>query len=45
MGDVPRTYASITKAKEELDYSPNTKLEEGLKKMFEWMKINKRINI
>lgn len=45
LGDVPRTYANITKAKQDLDYSPSTKLEQGLKNMFEWMKSNNRISI
>lgn len=30
LGDVPHTYADISKAKEDLDYSPKVKLEEGL---------------
>lgn len=45
IGDVPRTYADITKAKEDLNFNPVVKLEEGLKKMFDWMKLNKRISI
>lgn len=45
LGDVPKTYADIKKAKIDLDYSPNVKLEEGLKRMYEWMKLNKRICI
>tara|TARA_B110000003_G_scaffold270174_1_gene302245 strand:- start:10705 stop:11661 length:957 start_codon:yes stop_codon:yes gene_type:complete len=43
IGDVPRTCANINKAIIDLDYSPNVKLEEGLEKMFEWMKKNNRI--
>ena len=38
MGDVPATYADITLAREELGYSPKVKFEEGLKKMYEWLK-------
>ena len=34
LGDVPNTYADISKAKRYLDYSPKIKLEEGLKLMF-----------
>tara|TARA_B110000008_G_C16974024_1_gene565098 strand:+ start:1082 stop:2035 length:954 start_codon:yes stop_codon:yes gene_type:complete len=45
LGDVPRTYANISKAKMDLDYNPSVKLEEGLTKMYEWMKLNKRICI
>lgn len=45
IGDVPRTYADISKAKEDLNFNPLVKLEEGLKKMFDWMKLNKRISI
>ena len=36
-GDVPRTFADITKAKEDLDYCPVTTLEGGLKQTYEWM--------
>ena len=36
-GDVPKTYSDITKAKEDLDYDPNTNLLEGLTKMYEWL--------
>ena len=45
LGDVPRTYADIKKAKKDLHYKPSVTLEEGLKKMYEWMKLNKRISI
>lgn len=34
LGDVPHTYADITKAKRDLDYEPKTSLEEGLRKTF-----------
>lgn len=34
LGDVPHTYADISKAKRDLDYSPKIKLEEGLKIMY-----------
>ena len=30
LGDVPKTYANITKAKQDLDYEPKTKLLDGL---------------
>ena len=35
-GDVPKTFADISKAKKLLDYNPRTNLEEGLKKFLEW---------
>jgi len=37
-GDVPRTYADITKAKNLLGYHPSTGLEEGLALFYEWFK-------
>lgn len=39
-GDVPLTYADITKAKELLGYDPKTKIEEGIPKFVEWFKSN-----
>jgi UDP-glucuronate 4-epimerase len=35
-GDMPRTYADISKAKKLLGYNPATKLSEGLPKFVEW---------
>src|SRR5437763_6477506 len=35
-GDMPRTYADISKAKKLLGYNPTTKLSEGLRKFVEW---------
>src|SRR6476619_3520260 len=35
-GDMPRTYADISKAKKLLRYNPTTKLSEGLPKFIEW---------
>lgn len=37
-GDVFHTYADIQKAGKELDYSPKTPLEEGLRREWEWIK-------
>lgn len=37
-GDVPKTYADITQAKNLLKYKPKTSLEEGLRKTYEWIK-------
>ena len=34
LGDVPHTYADISKAQRDLIYNPKVKLEEGLKKMY-----------
>ena len=34
LGDVPHTFADISKAKRDLDYEPKVKLEEGLRLMF-----------
>jgi len=35
-GDVPITYADITKAKKLLNYEPKVKIEEGIEKFVEW---------
>jgi UDP-glucuronate 4-epimerase len=35
-GDMPRTYADISKARKLLGYNPKTKLSEGLPKFVEW---------
>ena len=40
-GDVPRTFADITKAKQLLGYNPQTKFKEGIKKFYEWFLQNK----
>lgn len=34
LGDVPHTYADISKAKRDLDYEPKTSLSDGLKKLY-----------
>ena len=34
LGDVPHTYADISKAKRDLNYEPKIKLEDGLRKMY-----------
>lgn len=41
LGDVPITYADISKAEKDLDYTPNTKIREGLEKLYDWMVENK----
>jgi len=35
-GDVPQTFADVSKARELLNYNPQTKIEEGIKKFVEW---------
>jgi len=37
-GDVPQTFADITKARELLNYNPQTKIDEGIKKFVEWFR-------
>ncbi|HZB44619.1 MAG TPA: GDP-mannose 4,6-dehydratase [Pyrinomonadaceae bacterium] len=37
-GDVPRTFADITKARRLLGYSPQTQIEDGIRKFVEWFK-------
>ncbi len=38
LGDVQITYADISKARKILGYEPKTKIEEGVKKFWEWYK-------
>ena len=40
-GDVPLTFADITKARERLGYSPKVKIEEGIPRFVEWFKSRK----
>lgn len=35
-GDVPQTFADITKARQLLGYDPQTQIEDGIKKFVEW---------
>src|SRR5881394_1563573 len=37
-GDVPQTFADITKARRLLGYSPQTQIEEGIKRFVEWFR-------
>jgi UDP-glucuronate 4-epimerase len=37
-GDVPQTYADITKARRLLGYNPQTQIEEGLHRFVEWFR-------
>jgi len=38
LGDVPITYADITKAKKLLNYKPKVKIEEGIRRFIGWYK-------
>ena len=38
-GDVPLTLADISKAKNNLGYEPKIKLEDGLRKTYQWLKL------
>lgn len=42
-GDVPKTFADISKAKELLAYNPQTQLQEGLKKFYEWFRLHEEL--
>ena len=42
-GDVPRTYADISKAKKLLNYQPNTDLKTGLQRFYDWFNSNKEV--
>jgi UDP-glucuronate 4-epimerase len=42
-GDVPKTFADISKAKQLLVYEPKTKLNEGLERFYEWFKQHKEL--
>jgi len=42
-GDVPKTYADITKARQLLAYEPKTQLQEGLKKFYDWFRKNEEL--
>jgi UDP-glucuronate 4-epimerase len=45
LGDVPGTYADITKAMTDLNYYPSVSLEQGLTYAYNWMKDTGRINL
>lgn len=38
LGDVPTTYANISKAKKLIDYDPKTPIENGIEKFVKWYK-------
>ncbi len=37
-GDLPVTYADVSKARKMLDYNPKIKIEEGIGKTLDWFK-------
>ncbi|MEP7038370.1 MAG: GDP-mannose 4,6-dehydratase [Acidobacteriota bacterium] len=39
-GDVPQTFADISKSRKLLGYNPQTKIEDGIKKFTDWIKSN-----
>jgi UDP-glucuronate 4-epimerase len=41
-GDVPQTFADVTKARQLLGYNPQTNIEEGIKRFVEWFKSRQR---
>ena len=41
-GDVPLTYADISKAERLLGYHPNVKIEEGIRMFIEWFRSDQR---
>jgi len=44
-GDVPKTFADISKAKQLLGYDPQTELKDGLKKFYDWFLENEDLLI
>jgi UDP-glucuronate 4-epimerase len=41
-GDVPQTFADITKARQLLGYNPQTQIEDGIHRFVEWFRENKK---
>jgi UDP-glucuronate 4-epimerase len=37
-GDVPQTFSDVTKARRELGYDPQTKIEDGIRRFVEWFR-------
>lgn len=42
-GDVPKTYADVTRAHQLLGYNPQTKLKDGLSEFYKWFLENKEV--
>jgi UDP-glucuronate 4-epimerase len=41
-GDVPQTFADITKARRLLDYNPQTQIEEGIRLFVKWLRTSRQ---
>ncbi len=41
-GDVPQTFADISKARKLLNYNPQTQIEAGIERFIDWFKANQR---
>jgi len=41
-GDVPQTFADITKARRLLGYDPQTDIEEGIRRFIQWFRLDRR---
>ena len=39
-GDVPQTFADVSKARALLNYEPKTQIEEGLRRFVEWFRMS-----
>ena len=39
-GDVPQTFADISKARQLLRYDPQTQIEDGIRRFVEWFRRN-----
>lgn len=44
-GDVPQTFAEISKARRLLGYDPQTQIEEGIRRFVEWFRENSQISL
>ena len=42
-GDVDRTFADVSKAKELIGYEPKTTFKKGIENFVNWYKINKKL--
>ena len=42
-GDLRKTFADISKAQQLLNYHPNTKLQDGIRKFVEWFRMNEEL--
>ena len=42
-GDVPKTFADVTKAKLLFGYNPGTRLKDGLQKFYDWFRANEAL--